>query len=373
MPIKSTLASGIAVVRERLKGERRVALTPNDVKRLSPRIAISIETDAGLAAGFNDQSYVDAGARVTSLEDILQNSDLLLMIRPPQDISALKSGTVLISLGGRDAGLAAALGARGITHLGLERLPRITRAQSMDVLSSQAAIAGYAAVIEGARALDVILPMLTTAAGTIKPARMIALGAGVAGLQAIATARRLGAIVHGFDVREAAREQVESLGAKFVFPTVPMPSAEGAGGYAGEQSEEQQRLLRRALTEPLAPMQLIVTSAQIPGRPAPILIDGETLAAMQPGTVIVDLAAESGGNCTLTRADEAVVSDNGVRIMGPTNLPSLMARDSSSLFGGNVRALLEHLVDKEGVLHLDPADPITSALLALPAPERAAA
>jgi NAD(P) transhydrogenase subunit alpha len=242
----------------------------------------------------------------------------------------------------------------------------------MDVLSSQAAIAGYAAVIEGARALDVLLPMLTTAAGIIKPAKMIALGAGVAGLQAIATARRLGAITHGFDVREAAREQVESLGAKFVFADAALLSPEVAGGYAREQSVDQQARLRRALTGHLVPMQLIVTTAQIPGGPAPLLIDEETIAALQPGSVIVDLAAETGGNCVLTQPDE-IVTVGGVRILGPTNMPSAAATDASRLFSGNIRALLEHLVDEQGHLKLESDDPITVALLAGQLPSRALA
>jgi NAD(P) transhydrogenase subunit alpha len=242
----------------------------------------------------------------------------------------------------------------------------------MDVLSSQAGVAGYAAVIEGARMLDVLLPMMTTAAGIIKPARMIALGAGVAGLQAIATARRLGAITHGFDVREAAREQVESLAAKFVFPNVPLAPAEGSGGYAGDQTAAQQERLRRALAEPLASMQLVVTSAQIPGRPAPVLIDEETIAMMQPGSVIIDLAAESGGNCMVTKADE-VVTLNGVRVFGPTNMPSQAATDASRLFSGNARALLEHLITRDGELRLDAEDAITGALLAGQTPSLVAA
>jgi NAD(P) transhydrogenase subunit alpha len=234
----------------------------------------------------------------------------------------------------------------------------------MDVLSSQASIAGYASVLEGARALDILLPMLTTAAGTIKPARMIALGAGVAGLQAIATARRLGAVVHGFDVRAAAREQVESLGAKFVsVDDTDIGASEGAGGYAREQSRDQQARLRRALSAHLATMQLVITTAQIPGRPAPLLIDDEALEMMQPGAVIVDLAAETGGNCEFTRPDETVTV-NGVRIMGPTNLPSLIARDASRFFSNNIRALLAYLLEGSSRLKLDASDPISGALLA---------
>lgn len=361
----------IGVLREQRPGERRVAMVPHDIRRLSVKAVVLIEREAGRDAGFPDDAYVEAGARVTSRGDVIAGSELLVTIRPPEAPQALRPGSILISLGGRDDDLTSALRARSVTHLGLERLPRTTRAQSMDVLSSQAAIAGYAAVLEGARVLDVLLPMLTTAAGSIKPAKMIALGAGVAGLQAIATARRLGAITHGFDVREAAREQVESLGAKFVFPNVELAPAEAAGGYAAEQSADQLTRLRRALTEHLAPMQLIVTSAQIPGKAAPLLIDEQTIAALQPGTVIVDLAAESGGNCVATRPDETVTTRAGIRILGPTNMPSAAATDASRLFSGNARALLDHLIDDGGRLRLEGDDPIIVALLAGQTPTRA--
>ncbi|HEY5971115.1 MAG TPA: NAD(P) transhydrogenase subunit alpha [Pseudoxanthomonas sp.] len=360
-PVATTTVS-VGVVREAAPGERRVALTPMDVKRVASRTQVLVEQGAGASAGFPDAQYAEAGARIVDAAQVLTQADLLLAVRPPAQPQILRQGSALISLGGRDAAITQALGARGVLHLGLERIPRTTRAQSMDVLSSQASISGYASVIEGARLLDVLLPMLTTAAGIVRPAKMIALGAGVAGLQAIATARRLGAVVHGFDVREAAREQVESLGARFVFPEVKV-AAEGIGGYAAAQSDAQQEQLRLALATQIAPMQLVIASAQIPGKRAPILIDKNTVHGMTPGAVIVDLAAESGGNCSLTRPDE-IVEENGVRIYGPTNLPSLMATDASRLFSANVRALLEHLVNAEGRLHLDPADNITSALLA---------
>jgi NAD(P) transhydrogenase subunit alpha len=354
----------VGLLREQRPGERRVALIPSDLRRLSPKATFLVEKEAGREAGYPDDAYIEAGARVLSRDDVIGGADLLVKIRPPEDPQALRPGSVLASLGGRDDALGVALRARSVTHLGLERLPRTTRAQGMDVLSSQAAIAGYAAVLEGARRLDVLLPMLTTAAGSIRPAKMIALGAGVAGLQAIATARRLGAIAHGFDVREAAREQVESLGAKFVFPTVELAPAEGAGGYAAEQSADQQARLRQALVEHLVPMQLIVASAQVPGVQAPLLIDEGNVAALSPGTVIVDLAAETGGNCALTRPDELVVTPGDVRILGPTNLPSTAATDASRLYSGNIRALLDHLIDKDGRLQLEGDDAIIVALLA---------
>ena len=353
----------IGLLRERLPGERRVALTPSDIGRLAKRATFLVERGAGSEAGFFDAEYATAGARVTNMEEVLAQARLIVKIRPPHRSLLLRPGTLLVSLGGRDEALASCLRDKSVVHLGLERLPRSTRAQSMDVLSSQASIAGYAAVLEGARQLDVSLPMSITAAGTIKPARMMALGAGVAGLQAIATARRLGAIAHGFDERHAAREQVESLGATFIASEVSGISREAAGGYAGEQSADEQLLLRRALATHIASMRLIVATAQIPGRPAPILIDEETVAAMQPGSVIVDLAAESGGNCTLTRPDE-LSTVHGVRILGPTNLPSAVATNASQLFGGNIRALLDYLIRSDGQLNLDREDPITGALLA---------
>jgi H+-translocating NAD(P) transhydrogenase subunit alpha len=361
----------LAVLAEQQPGERRVALVPRDVERLAARWRTLVEAGAGEEAGFPDAAYSEAGAVLGRRETLLKLANVAVGVRPPSRLDGLQTGSAVISLGAHDHDFASALRSRGVIHLGLERLPRITRAQSMDVLSSQAAIAGYAAVIAGAGALDTLLPMLTTAAGVVKPAKMIALGAGVAGLQAIATARRLGALAHGFDVRAAAREQIESLGAKFVFPQGDAPSAEGAGGYAGHQTSDEQALIRRALAPILAQMQLIVTSAQIPGRPAPILIDDETLATMGRGSVIVDLAAEAGGNTTRTRPDETVTVA-GVRILGPTNLASTAATDASRLFSGNLRALLEHLLGGRRELELSRDDEITAALLGATALARAA-
>jgi NAD(P) transhydrogenase subunit alpha len=352
----------IGVLQETLAGERRVSLVPGDVRRLSKRAKILIQRGAGIEAGFADDAYVDAGAVLGNRDEILRTSHVLLKVRKPDQDTTLRPGTILVSLGGRDDQLGESLKRQSVLHLGLERVPRTSRAQAMDVLSSQAAVAGYAAVIEGAQRLDTFLPMMTTAAGVFKPASMIALGAGVAGLQAIATARRLGAVVYGFDVREAAREQVESLGAKFVFPDVPVAPSEGTGGYAAEQSDNQQARLRRALDEPLSQMHLIVTSAQIPGRPAPILLDEQTVTRLRPGSVIIDLAAETGGNCSLTRPDELVVA-SGVRIVGPTNIASTTATVASSMFSANLRHLLEHLIDSQGQLKLDDNDLITQTLI----------
>jgi NAD(P) transhydrogenase subunit alpha len=363
MPIGSSDRINIGVLLERAARERRVALIPADIKKLISKAGFVIESGAGREAGFDDHAYVEAGARIGDTWQVLEDCDVVVKVRPPGRSETPGAGRTLISLGGHDPNLGEFLRKRAVIHLALERVPRTTRAQAMDVLSSQASIAGYASVLEGARALDILLPMLTTAAGTIKPARMIALGAGVAGLQAIATARRLGAVVHGFDVRAAAREQVESLGAKFVSADTDIGAGEGVGGYAREQSREQQARLRRALSAHLATMQLVITTAQIPGRPAPLLIDDHALEMMQPGAIIVDLAAETGGNCESTRPDETVTV-NGVRIMGPTNLPSLLARDASRFFSGNIRALLAHLLEGSSRLKLDASDPISAALLA---------
>ena len=364
MPIDNSDRINIGVLAERAAGERRVALVPSDIGKLISKAGFVIESGAGREAGFDDDAYVEAGARVGDSWEVLEDCDVVVKVRPPGRSETPGAGRTVISLGGHDPNVGEFLRKRSVIHLALERLPRITRAQAMDVLSSQASIAGYAAVLEGARALDILLPMLTTAAGTIKPAKMIALGAGVAGLQAIATARRLGAVVHGFDVRAAAREQVESLGAKFVsVDDTDIGAGEGVGGYAREQSRDQQARLRRALSAHLATMQLVITTAQIPGRPAPLLIDHEALGMMQAGSVIVDLAAETGGNCEFTRPDE-MVTVNGVRIMGPTNLPSLIARDASRFFSSNIRSLLAYLLEGSSRLNLDASDPISGALLA---------
>jgi NAD(P) transhydrogenase subunit alpha len=362
----------IGVLGENFYGERRVALVPADVRRLTKLATITVERGAGAEAGHPDEAYVDAGATIADRRALVSSAHVILGVRAPSDLSSFQPRTVVVSLGGRDDDVSRAVVSRQLKHLGLERLPRTARAQAMDVLSSQATIAGYAAVIEGARALDVLLPMLTTAAGGVKPAKMIALGAGVAGLQAIATARRLGAIVHGFDVRETAREQVESLGARFVSLGEALKAQGSANGYAADQSAHEQAALRRALGPTLAQTQLIVTSAQIPGRPAPLLIDDETLSGLAPGTVIVDLAAETGGNTSRTEPGETVTA-GGVKIIGSLNLPSQMAADASRLFSGNVRALVEHLIPDETGLRLRLDDPITAALLGVDQTMRTAA
>jgi NAD(P) transhydrogenase subunit alpha len=370
MPIGSPDRVTVGVPLERAGGERRVALIPSDMRKLASKIAFLVESGAGRLAGFEDSAYAEAGARIATLREVLDSSGVLVKVRPPRLDEMPPAGRILISLLGPDPNVDESLRKRSIVHLALERMPRTTRAQAMDVLSSQASIAGYVSVLEGARALGVLLPMLTTAAGTIKPAKMIALGAGVAGLQAIATARRLGAVVHGFDVRAAAREQVESLGARFISVGAEVSAAEPGGGYAREQSRDQQARLRRALSAHLATMRLVITTAQVPGRPAPLLIDRETLGMMSPGSVIIDLAAETGGNCEVTQPD-ATILFNGVSVMGPTNLASLVATDASRLFSGNIRSLLAHLLEGTDRLNLGASDPIIRALLGAQNAERA--
>jgi len=370
MPIGSPDRVTVGVPLERAGGERRVALIPSDIRKLASKIAFLVESGAGRLAGFEDSAYAEAGARIATLREVLDGAGVIVKVRPPRLDEMPPAGRILVSLLGPDPNVAESLRKRSIVHLALERMPRTTRAQAMDVLSSQASIAGYVSVLEGARALGVLLPMLTTAAGTIKPARMIALGAGVAGLQAIATARRLGAVVHGFDVRAAAREQVESLGAKFISVGAEVSAAEAGGGYAREQSRDQQARLRRALSAHLATMRLVITTAQVPGRPAPLLIDRETLGMMSPGSVIIDLAAETGGNCEVTQPD-ATIMFKGVSVMGPTNLASLVATDASRFFSGNIRSLLAHLLEGTDQLNLGASDPIITALLGAQNIERA--
>lgn len=356
----------IAVPKETAPGERRVALVPESVARLvRSGSAVAVERGAGTAARIPDSAYETAGG--TLHEDAattLSGADVVVRVRRPSEAEAelMPDGAVLVSLlqPRGDDPLLNRLGERGVRPLALERVPRVTRAQSMDVLSSQSTVAGYKAVLIGAAELDKFLPMLTTAAGAIAPARAFVIGAGVAGLQAIATARRLGAVVSAFDVRAAAAEQVRSLGATFVAAELLSGGAETSGGYAKAQSEEEEERTRRALAEHLAGVDLVVTTAQIPGRPAPRLISEAMVRGMRPGSVIVDLAAETGGNCELTRAGETVEVD-GVRILGPTDLPATIPLHASQMFSRNVLTLLEYLI-RDGEVVLDPEDEIVAAM-----------
>lgn len=355
----------IAVPFECSPGEQRVALTPDSVARLvKGGHEVRVQAGAGERAGFPDSAYDGAGASVTALSQLYASANLVCRVRAPshEEVNALPEGVALVSLlsPSRNAALLAALAARNVTALALELVPRITRAQSMDVLSSQSTVAGYKAVLVGAAALPKFLPMLTTAAGTVSPAKVFVMGAGVSGLQAIATARRLGGIVSAFDVRPAAREQVLSLGATFVAGELVAESAETSGGYAKTQSEDAAERTRAAIGSHLPTVDLVITTAQVPGRDAPRLITGAMVATMRGGSVVVDLAAESGGNCELTRPGETVRAGN-VTILGPLNLPATVPFHASQMFSRNVHTLIAQFT-KDGALVIDPADEIAGPM-----------
>jgi len=361
----------IGVPRETFPGERRVGLVPTAVKPLSRLGAeLLVEAGAGLAAGFPDQAYVDAGARIAdSRDEVFATSDLLVQVRAavanPEtgqaDLDQLREGQSLIAMCDplSDPQAMVRTAERNAVIFSLELVPRITRAQSMDVLSSMATIAGYKAVLLAANHLPQMFPMMMTAAGTLAPARVFVVGAGVAGLQAIATARRLGAVVHGYDVRPAVKEQVESLGAKFV--EMELESAEGTGGYAKEMDEEFYRKQREMMLRVVAESDVVITTAAIPGKKAPILVTEEMLQVMPPGSVVVDLAAERGGNCELTKAGE-VVEAHDVTILGPLNIPSDIPRHASQMYSNNVTTFLKSLV-KDGQIVLDLTDEVIAGTL----------
>ncbi len=352
----------LAVPRETAPGEHRVALAPDSVGRLvKAGHEVRIQAGAGERAGFPDSAYADFGATVSDAASLYEGAALACRVQPPSsdEVAALPTGITLLALlsPARNGPLLAQLAARNVTALALELVPRITRAQSMDVLSSQSTVAGYKAVLIGAAALPKFLPMLTTAAGTVSPAKVFIIGAGVAGLQAIATARRLGGVVSAFDVRPAAKEQVLSLGATFVAAELVASGAETSGGYAKAQSEDDANRTRDALAKHLKDMDLVVTTAQIPGRDAPRLITAEMVASMRPGSVIVDLAAESGGNCELTRAGETVQSGH-VAIIGLVNVSASVPFHASQMFSKNVVALVTQMSAKEGALLIAADDEI---------------
>lgn len=343
----------LVFVRETAPGEKRAALSPETCKKLlALKLRVLIECGAGEPASFPDLSYV--GAEFTADRgQALAAADILVCVQPPgnAELAGLKPGAIIMGLLAphADAQRVQALVDGKLTAFPLERLPRTTRAQAMDVLSSQAGMAGYKAVLIAAQLAPRFFPMLTTAAGTIRPSRVLIVGAGVAGLQAIATARRLGAQVEGFDVRPETREQIESLGGKFLDLGV---SAKGEGGYARELTTEERAEQQRRLAEHLKNVDVIVTTAAVPGRPAPKIITAAMVAGMKPGSVVVDLAAETGGNCELTRAGETVQS-NGVAVHGPINLASMGALHASEMYARNVYNFLSLMVDKEGALSLD--------------------
>ena len=349
----------IGVPKETERGERRVALVPDIVGRLAgDSVETLVETGAGEAAGFPDIAYEEAGARAVPAGELYAQAELVARVRRPsaEEIAALREGQALVALLQplADPSIADALAARKVTAFSMDTIPRITRAQSMDALSSQATVAGYKAALLAATTIGKFFPMLTTAAGTIAPARVLVLGAGVAGLQAIATARRLGAVVSGYDVRPAVKEQVESLGASFL--ELDVEGAEGVGGYAVALAEDEQERQRQLMALHVGASDAVISTALVPGRPAPLLVTEEAVAGMRPGSVGVDLAAEAGGNCALTEPGETVVR-HGVTIVGETNLPSTMPLHASQMYARNVASFLGLLVH-DGALHLDFEDEI---------------
>jgi NAD(P) transhydrogenase subunit alpha len=356
----------IAVPRERAALEARVALVPEAVSKLVKAGAeVVIESQAGASASFPDDLYKAAGASIApDFTACVAGAHLICKVQPPSadETSAIPEGAAIICYlqPAVYPDAVQRLNGRKASALALELVPRITRAQSMDVLSSQATVSGYRSVLLGASALGRLMPMLSTAAGTLAPAKVFVLGAGVAGLQAIATARRLGAIVSGFDVRPAAREQILSLGAQVL--KVEGVDAEGTGGYAREQSAEEKQKTQDAISAHLAQMDLVITTAAIPGKKAPVLISEAALKGMKPGAVIVDLAAETGGNVVGTKAGETV-EIGGVKILGPVNVPSQASFHASQMLSRNIHTLLGHLMTAEGTLNLDANDEITGAML----------
>jgi len=361
----------VGVPKELVAGERRVALVPETVGRLTGAgFDVVVESGAGSAASFPDEAYAEAGAKV---EDSALDADAVVKVRAPTEAEAarLGEGTVLIAFLQplTDPEGVERLASRGVVAFAMESIPRITRAQPMDALSSQSTVSGYKAALLAADRLPRFFPMLMTAAGTVAPAKVLVLGAGVAGLQAIATARRLGAIVTGFDVRPVVKEQVESLGATFL--DLGIRGEETEGGYARELTPEEQERQQEELARVMADFDVVITTALVPGRPAPKLIPASTVAAMRPGSVIVDIAAEAGGNCELTAPGEVVERD-GVTIVGLVDLPSSMPYHASQLYSRNVAALLQHLAP-EGELALDFADEITAGACVTRRAETAAA
>ena len=356
----------IGVPKESAEGERRVALVPDVVKSLQAKVSEKIdpvvEAGAGAGAGHTDSAYQEAGAQVGD-GSAAWGGEVVLHVRPltTEEIGKLRKGQVVIShlspLTAAESNKA--LAEAGVTAFAMEAIPRTTRAQAMDALSSQANLAGYAATLLAAREAGQLFPMMTTAAGTVAPAKVMVLGAGVAGLQAIATAKRLGAIVTGFDIRRAAWEQIASLGGRPLELDF-IPDAEGEGGYARPLTEEENEKVREALAEAAAKMDVIITTAQIPGRAAPVLITEAAVRSMAPGSVIIDLAADSGGNAEPSKPGETVVVD-GVKVIGPANLVSDMAADASQLYAKNLENLIGLLVDEEGQLKIDFEDDIVDA------------
>jgi NAD(P) transhydrogenase subunit alpha len=364
----------IGVVKESWPGERRVALAPGVVAPLvKAGLVVLMESGAGVAAGFLDDAYTEKGAELAaSRSDVYARADVLLRVRlgpsghpsTDADLAAMRPGQAVIAFLDplTDSALVRQLAGRQVSAFSMELMPRITRAQSMDALSSMATIAGYKAVLIAADTLPRMFPMLMTAAGNVSAARAFVIGAGVAGLQAIATARRLGAIVQAYDVRAAAKEQILSLGAKVADVPLEAADAQDKSGYAKAQDESFYQRQREAMAKVVAGSDVIVTTAAIPGRKSPVLITADMVRGMQPGSVIVDLAAERGGNCELTRVDE-VVNASGVTILGPSNLPATIPYHASQMYAKNITTFLKHLLTKENALAFDVADEITRETL----------
>jgi len=362
----------VGVPRETFPGERRVALIPSVIPALIKSGAeVLVEVGAGTEAGFPDADYSAKGARSVSRAEVFSRADVVLMVRAPganpahgaADTARLRQGQVVVGFAEPLTAHQATdeVATRGASLFSMELIPRITRAQSMDALSSMASIAGYKAVLLAAGELPRMFPMMNTAAGTIAPARVFVIGAGVAGLQAIASARRLGARIEAYDVRPAVREQVESLGARFVELPLETAASEDKGGYAKAQDETFYLRQRELMAKTVAGSDVVITTAAVPGKKSPVLITADAVAGMAPGSVIVDLAAERGGNCELTRADE-VVHAHGVTILGPTNLPSTVPYHASQMYAKNITTFLAHLV-KDGAVRIDQNDEITRETL----------
>ena len=347
----------VAVLKEARSAENRVALVPLGVKALVKQgLTVTVQSGAGETSGISDLIYREAGAEIaTNAQDTLKDAEVVLVVNPPpsNELDFLSEGSILVGfldpLSNSD--LVSRLVELNVTGISMELVPRITRAQSMDALSSQATVAGYKAVLLAANHLPKFLPMFTTAAGTIRPAKALILGAGVAGLQAIATARRLGAVVEAFDVRPAVKEQVESLGASFLESEEEV-TAEGEGGYAKELTEDQHHKELELIGDALADTDIVITTAQIPGREAPVLITEDMVKTMKYGSVIVDLASESGGNCELSKAGETVLA-HGVQILGPSNLPTSIPVHSSQMYSKNIVTLISEFLGDDGELQLD--------------------
>jgi NAD(P) transhydrogenase subunit alpha len=347
-------------------GETRVALVPAVVKKLTgPSVEVLVESSAGVMSSHSDEAYRAAGAQIAG-GDGWSQADIVLVVHAPsaEQVKQMRSGAVLAGMLApqRNMELIHSLATQGVVAMALEYLPRITRAQAMDVLSSQANIAGYKAVILAAERCPKIFPMLMTAAGTLQPVKAFIIGAGVAGLQAIATAKRLGALVSAYDVRPAVKEQVQSVGAKFIELPLETAGAQDAGGYAKELTPEQQQKQRELMAKVVIESDVVITTAAIPGKPAPKLIPADVVAKMQLGLVIVDLAAESGGNCELTEPGQ-IVQKHGVTIIGITNVPATVPFHASQVYANNLANLLKLLITKEGTLKIDPADEVIAGVL----------